>query len=137
MASVSKILCDIADYKHILIMGDIDDELLKMFNNGQSISFNVEPVRMYLTEYNCLLTFNRGFDENLIAKCSSLFWIALVCNTVSYLCLNWKKTEIGGSSLQWHLIYWLWRGRVMVNLREYFKSMKLFKSLFHGNKVKH
>ena len=85
---VAKILCGINHFKHILILGDIDSQFFRRLNDGYSLSESSNPVQMYLSENNIILTIIIGVDKHTIDEAlnfKSPLRIVFVCKTVSYL----------------------------------------------------
>ena len=86
LEKAAKILSDIDQFKHILIIGDIDGEFLRRLNNGNSLTQSSNPVQLYVSEHNCILNIITGVDKHIIKEAfdfRSPLRIVFVCKTVS------------------------------------------------------
>ena len=86
LEKAAKILSDIDQFKHILIIGDIDGEFLRRLNNGYSLTQSSNPVQLYISEHNCILNIITGVDKHIIKEAfdfRSPLRIVFVCKTVS------------------------------------------------------
>ena len=93
LEKAAKILSDIDQFKHILIIGDIDGEFLRRLNNGNSVIQSSNPVKLYVSEHNCILNIISGVDKNIIKEAfdfRSPLRIVFVCKTVSTIKILFK-----------------------------------------------
>ena len=86
LEKAAKILSDIDQFKHILIIGDIDGEFLRRLNNGNSLTQSSNPVQLYVSEHNFILSIISGVDDHIVKEAfgfRSPLRIVFVCKTVS------------------------------------------------------
>ena len=63
------ILKEIHNFKHILVLGDVDHELISLLNNGNPLHPSIsekDDVQLYIVELNSILTMIKGNNDKLI-----------------------------------------------------------------------